>query len=47
MAFILYFVIKVQSNSKYDNELVVEEYYKHDAKFGDEMIRVQNAHDLT
>jgi hypothetical protein len=46
MAFI-YFVIKVQSNSKYDNELVVEEYYKHDAKFGDEMIRVQNAHDLT
>jgi hypothetical protein len=25
----------------------VEEYYKHDAKFGDEMIRVQNAHDLT
>ena len=47
MSFILYFVIKVQSNSKYDNELVVEEYYKHDAKFGDEMVRVQNAHDLT
>ncbi|NRT11929.1 FixH family protein [Flavobacterium sp. 14A] len=46
MAFILYFVIKVQMNSKYDNELVVEEYYKHDAKFGDEMVRVQNAHDL-
>lgn len=46
MTFILYFVIKVQSNSKYDNELVVEEYYKHDAKFGDEMVRVQNAHDL-
>jgi nitrogen fixation protein FixH len=47
MTFILYFVIKVQSNSKYDNELVVEEYYKHDAKFSDEMARVQNAHDLT
>ena len=46
MAFILYFVIKVQLNSKYDNELVVEEYYKNDAKFGDEMIRVQNAKDL-
>lgn len=46
MSFILYFVIKVQSNSKYDNELVVEEYYKHDAKFGDEMVRIQNAHDL-
>ena len=32
--------------SKYDNDLVVEEYYKHDAKFGDEMARIQNAEDL-
>ena len=47
MSFILYFVIKVQTNSKYDNELVVEEYYKHDARFGEEMARVQNAQDLT
>ena len=46
ITFILYFVFSVQSNSKYDNELVVEEYYKHDAKFGDEMERVQNAQDL-
>ncbi len=46
MSFILYFVIKVQSNSKYDNELVVEEYYKHDAHFGEEMERIQNAQDL-
>ncbi len=46
MSFILYFVIKVQSNSKYDNELVVEEYYKHDARFQEEMDRVQNAQDL-
>lgn len=46
MSFILYFVIKVQTNSKYDNELVVEEYYKHDALFQDEMDRMQNAHDL-
>ena len=46
MSFILYFVIKVQSDSKYDNELVVEEYYKHDAHFGDEMVRIQNAQDL-
>ena len=36
----------VQSDSKYDNDLVVEEYYKHDAKFGDEMARIQNAEDL-
>jgi len=46
MSFILYFVFKVQSDSKYDNDLVVEEYYKHDSHFGDEMIRIQNAHDL-
>jgi nitrogen fixation protein FixH len=46
ISFILYFIIKVQSNQKYDNELVVEEYYKHDAKFDDEMIRVQNAQNL-
>lgn len=46
ITFILYFVFSVQSDSKYDNELVVEEYYKHDAKFGDEMARVQNAQDL-
>jgi hypothetical protein len=46
MTFILYFVVQVQSNSKYDNDLVVDEYYKHDAHFGDEMNRVQNADDL-
>jgi len=47
MSFILYFVLKVQTDSKYDNELVVEEYYKHDVHFQDEMARIQNAHDLT
>ena len=46
ITFILYFVLKVQSDAKYNNELVVEEYYKHDARFGDEMVRVQNAQDL-
>lgn len=46
MTFILYFVFQVQSNSKYDNELVVEEYYKHDANFGEEVIRIQNANNL-
>ena len=46
MTFILYFVVEVQSNSKYDNDLVVDEYYKHDARFGEEMKRTQNAQDL-
>ncbi|WP_269227631.1 FixH family protein [Flavobacterium eburneipallidum] len=46
ITFILYFVFSVQSNAKYDNELVYEEYYKQDAKFGDEMKRIQNVQDL-
>lgn len=46
MTFILYFVFTVQSDSKYDNELVVEEYYKHDANFGEEMTRIENATNL-
>ena len=46
ISFIMYFVLKVQSDSKYDNELVVDEYYKHDVHFQDEMARIQNAHDL-
>ncbi len=46
ISFILYFVIKVQTQSQYDNDLVVEEYYKYDANFGDQMIQIQNAHDL-
>jgi hypothetical protein len=46
MSFILYFVFKVQSSSKYNNELVVEEYYKKDAHFETEMMQIQNAHDL-
>ena len=45
-SFISFFIIKVQTDSKYDNDLVVEEYYKNDAKFGEEMVRVQNAQDL-
>lgn len=46
MSFILYFIIKVQSNSKYDNELVVEEYYKHDANYSEELAKIQNAQNL-
>lgn len=46
MAFILYFVIKVQGNRQYDNELVVEEYYKNDARFGEEMAKLQNTEQL-
>jgi len=46
MSFILYFIIKVQTNTFYNNELVVEQYYKHDARFSEEMAKIQNASDL-
>lgn len=46
MSFIMYFIIKVQVNSKYDNELVVDEYYKHDAHYSEELAKTQNAQDL-
>ena len=37
MSFILFFVFKVQSNSKYDNELVVEKYYQKEQGFEKEL----------
>lgn len=47
MSFILYFVFKVQSNDKYDNELVVEKYYQKELTFEKEMKKEQNAQNLT
>ena len=46
VSFIMFFIIKVQSDSKYDNDLVVENYYAHDLKYNDEMLRVQNSNEL-
>ena len=43
MSFILFFVFRVQSDSKYDNELVVEEYYKQERSLEDKLAREQNA----
>ncbi len=47
MGFILYFVIKVQTNSEYDNELVVEDYYKQEVAFQQTIDKKQNAANLT
>ena len=46
MSFILYFVFKVQSDSKYDNELVTEEYYKKEALVQNDIKSEQNANNL-
>ena len=46
MIFILSFVYKVQSNDKYDNELVVEDYYKKEATVQGDIEKQQNANAL-
>lgn len=46
MTFILFFVFKVQSNSKYDNELVTENYYQQELKVQDNIDRASNANAL-
>lgn len=43
MAFILFFVFRVQSDSAYDNELVVEEYYKQERVLQSQLDKEQNA----
>jgi len=46
MSFILYFVIKVQSDDKYDNELVTQEYYKKEKLVQDNIESIQNTNSL-
>ncbi len=46
ISFILFFVIKVQTNHQYDNELVVEDYYKQERILQAKLDREQNAADL-
>lgn len=46
MAFILSYVFKVQSNDKYDHELVVEDYYKQEATVQGDIEKQENANAL-
>ena len=46
MTFILFFVFKVQSNSKYDNELVTENYYQQELKFQSNIDKEENSKNL-
>jgi hypothetical protein len=46
ITFILYFVFKVQSDNKYDNELVTEDYYKKEALVQNDIEKQQNANHL-
>lgn len=46
ITFILYFVLKVQGDAKYDHEMVTEEYYKKEIGFQAQLDKQQNAMDL-
>lgn len=46
MSCILYFVIKVQSDAKYDNELVLTDYYKHEMSLENQQEKERNANAL-
>lgn len=46
MSCILYFVIKVQSDAKYDNQLVLTDYYKHEMSLESQQEKEKNANSL-
>jgi len=47
MSFILYFVFLVQSDKKYDNQLVLNDYYKHEMNLENQQQKERNANNLT
>lgn len=46
MSFILFFVLKLQTNSAYDNELVAKDYYKQEKNVQDNIDKQNNANHL-
>ncbi len=46
ISFIMYFIITMMTDSKYDHDLVVEDYYKQELQFQDEINKETNAKNL-
>ena len=47
ISFIMYFIIKMNTDSKYDHDLVVEEYYQAELGLQDEIDKEENAKTLS
>ncbi len=47
IAFILYFVISMSTNKKYDHDLVTEDYYKKELEYQTDIDKLENAKSLT
>ena len=46
IGFIMYFVINMNTNKKYDHDLVTEDYYKQELEFQKDINKEKNAHTL-
>ncbi|WP_053971743.1 FixH family protein [Mangrovimonas sp. ST2L15] len=46
ISFIMYFVINMSTNDKYNHELVTEDYYKQEVKFQEDINKQNNAKNL-
>ena len=46
ISFIMYFVISMNTNNKYDHDLVTEDYYKQELEFQNEINKETNANNL-
>ena len=46
ISFIMYFVIKMNTNDKYQHDLVTEEYYKDELKYQNDIDKLNNAKTL-
>jgi hypothetical protein len=46
IAFIMYFVVSMTTNDKYDHDLVTEDYYKLELEYQDEIDKLNNANSL-
>jgi len=47
ISFIMYFIITMMTNNKYDHDLVVEDYYKQELQFQKDIDKETNAKTLT
>ncbi len=46
IGFIMYFVVRMSTNDKYDHDLVTEEYYQEELKYQEEIDKEKNAKTL-
>ena len=47
ISFIMYFVISMSTDKKYNHDLVTEDYYQQELKFQDDINKISNAKKLT